>query len=339
MKSKDLENVVLTKYKDRQSSIKIHEDLHGSLSLSTVESWCKMIRDTGKITLFKSAARLRTVRTAANIQKVKHRHDRLQVFSYHKIARDLRISLTSAQRISKDDLKPKSYKIKVQPKISEDQKAKRFKFANWIPTNFRQEDTSRFLFSDEKMFDIDGVYNSQNERIWAPSRADADAKGAIKQIQKFPWKMMVWLGACSKRVSPLVIFDEGTVDDERYIQEVLPVILKFGNDMFGDNWTFQQDGGRPHIHQKTEDWCRTDFSCLIDKDHWPPNRPDINPLDYCIWGEFARTINWHLVTSKTALINELKRAVKKIRPEVVFESCSSSTNRLYRLKQRLWQLL
>ena len=124
----------------------------------------------------------------------------------------------------------------------------------------------RFLFSDEKMLDIDGVYNSQNERIWALSRADADSKGGIKQIQKFPKKVMVWLGA---GVSPLVIFEEGTVDHERYTQEVLPVVLKFGNDMFGDNWMFQQDGGRPHIHQKTEDWCRTHLPCFIDKNHWP----------------------------------------------------------------------
>ena len=100
----------------------------------------------------------------------------------------MRIFRSSAQRILKDDLKVKSYRIKVQPKVSENQKAKRLKFANWIRTNFRQEDTLRFLFSDEKMFDIDRVYNSQNERIWAPSRTDADAKGGIKEIQKFPKK-------------------------------------------------------------------------------------------------------------------------------------------------------
>ena len=191
----------------------------------------------------------------------------------------MRISRTSAQRILKDHLKLKSCRIKVQPKISEDQKAKRLKFANWIRTNFRKENTLRFLFSDEKMFDIDGVYNSQNQRIWAPSRADADAKGGIKQIQKFPKKV---IGACSKGVSPVVIFEEETVDHERCMQEVLPVVLKFGNDIFGDNWTFQQDGGRPHIHQKTEDWCRTHLPCFIDKDHWPPNSPDLNqihPLD------------------------------------------------------------
>ena len=149
-----------------------------------------MIRDTGKITLFKSTGRLRTVRTAANIRKVKHRHDRLQVFSYLKIARDLRISRTIAQRILKDHLKLKSYRIKVQTKISGDQKAERLKFANWIRTNFRKQDTLRFLFSDDKMFDIDGVYNSQNERVWVPSRADADAKGGIKQIQKFSKKVV-----------------------------------------------------------------------------------------------------------------------------------------------------
>ncbi|CAF4205301.1 unnamed protein product [Rotaria socialis] len=186
--------------------------------------------------------RPRTVRTAANIRKVKQRHDRLRFFLCRKIARDLRISLRSAQRILKDDLKLKSYKKNTQPKNSEAQKAKRFKFANWIRTNFRKEDTLRFLFSDEKMFDIDGVHNSQNERIWAPSRADADVKGGIRLVQKFPKKVMVWLGACSKGVSPLVIFENGTVDHEQYIQEVLPVALKFGNDMFSDNWTFQQDG-------------------------------------------------------------------------------------------------
>ncbi|CAF2249809.1 unnamed protein product [Rotaria magnacalcarata] len=103
--------------------------------------------------------------------------------------------------------------------------------------------------------------------------------------------------------------------------------------MYGDNWTFQQDGGRPHIHRKTQDWCRTNLPCFIDKDHWPSNSPDLNPLGYCIWDEFAVAINWDLATSKMALINELKRSVKKIRPEVVFESCPSWTNRLYRLKQ------
>ena len=229
MKSKDL---VLSKYKDGQSSMKIHENLHGSLGLSTVERWCKMIRDTGKITLFKSTGRLRT---AANIRKVKHRHDRWQVFSYRKIARDLRISRSSAQTILKDHLKLKSYRIKVQPKISE---AKRLKFANWIRTNFRKEDTEIFVFWPK------------NVRHWwsleLTKWEDLGTKSCRRRSERWHYENTeISLESAGlarsifQRGASLLIFDEGTVDHHRYIQEVLSVVLKFGKDMFGGNWTFQ----------------------------------------------------------------------------------------------------
>ena len=75
------------------------------------------------------------------------------------------------------------------------------------------------------------------------------------------------------------------------------------------------------------------FPIFHDKDRWPANSPDLNHLDDCIWDEFAQTINWDKVTSKSSLIAELKRYVKKIRLDVVRESCSVWTNRLYRMTQ------
>ena len=75
------------------------------------------------------------------------------------------------------------------------------------------------------------------------------------------------------------------------------------------------------------------FPSFLDKDTWPANSPDLNPLDYCIWDEFAQTINWDTVTSKSSLIAELKRSVKKIRLNVVREGCFVWTNRLYRMTQ------
>ncbi|CAF1110758.1 unnamed protein product [Rotaria magnacalcarata] len=111
------------------------------------------------------------------------------------------------------------------------------------------------------------MYNSQNQRIWATSRDEADEKGGIKVKQKFPQKVMVWLGVCSKGVTPLVIFDPGTVDHAEYIQKVLPVALKYGNKTFGKHWTFQQEGAKPLIHHLTETWCQDNFPSFIDKDH------------------------------------------------------------------------
>ena len=183
------------------------------------------------------------------------------------------------------------------------------------------------------MFDIDGIYNSQNDRIWAVNRSEADIKGGTRQKRKIPQKVMVWLGVCSKGVSPLVIFEKVTVDHDRYIKEVLPVALKLRNEIFGSDWTFQQDGAKPQIHAKSQQWCANNFSSFIDKDHWPPNRPDLNPLDYCVWNEFAQLVKWDTVTSKRTLIAALRRAVHEISQDVVTESCASWTNRLHRLPQ------
>ena len=90
---------------------------------------------------------------------------------------------------------------------------KRIKFANWIRTNFRKENTMKILLSNE-MFDIDGIYNSQNDRIWAVNRSAADAKGGLRQKRKFSQKVMVWLGFCSEGVSALVIFENETMDHD-----------------------------------------------------------------------------------------------------------------------------
>ena len=130
-----------------------------------------------------------------------------------------------------------------------------------------------------------------------------------------------------------MIFESDTLDHDRYINEVLPVTLKYGNDMFGDDWTFQQDDVMPHIHEKSQEWCVKNFSSFIDKDYWPPNSPDLNPLDYCVWNEIAQLIQWNAVTSKKTLIVALKRTAKKISNGVIFESCLSWTNRLYRMSQ------
>ena len=129
------------------------------------------------------------------------------------------------------------------------------------------------------------------------------------------------------------MFESDTLDHDQYVKKGLPVALKYGNNMFWDDWTFQQDGAKPYIHEKSQEWCAKNFPSFIDKDHWSPNSPDLNPLDYCVWNEIAQIIKWNAVTSKKTLIVALKPAVKKISNDVVFESCLFWTNQLYRMSQ------
>ena len=66
-----------------------------------------------------------------------------------------------------------------------------------LQNNFRKEETLHILFSDE-MLAINSLYNPQNGRIWAINRGETDGKGGVKQKQKFPQKVMVWLGVSSE---------------------------------------------------------------------------------------------------------------------------------------------
>ena len=150
-----------------------------------------MIRETASIELSTSPGRSRTIRTKESIKKVKHRLNRKKKVTSRKLAAELNISRTSVRRILRNDLLLRPYKKIVEPLLIDEHKEKRKKFSNWVRTHFRKEDTMKILFSDEKLFDIDGVYNSQNDRIWTVRRVEADKRGGVQQKQKFPEKVMI----------------------------------------------------------------------------------------------------------------------------------------------------
>ena len=86
----------------------------------------------------------------------------------------------------------KPYKKPVEPLLKDEHKAQRKKFANWERKKFWKEDTMTILFSNEKTFDLDGIYNSENDRIWAVNREEANRRDGKKQQGKFAEKW--WYG-------------------------------------------------------------------------------------------------------------------------------------------------
>ena len=333
MKSKDIQKVVKTKYENGDGPAKIYRDLAGAVSLPTIKLWIKMINIAGSITLSSPPGCSRTVRTRAAIVKVKKRLNQKKRVSIRKLAKEMNISRRSIQRILREDLGCKPYKKTKQPKLTNLQKNKRVKFANWVLNNYSKDDTKKCLFTDEKYFDLDGIYNSQNDRVWAASREEADRKGGFHQKTKHPGKVMVWLGACAKGLTTAVIFENRTMNAEVYINEVLPIALECGDKMLGSNWTYQQDSAKPHIHYLTQEWCAKHFHDFISKKRWPPNSPDLCPLDYSLWNELAQCMNWDQIMTKTTLIEEIKRSVKKVDKERILNSILDFTIRLREIKR------
>ena len=105
MKSKDVQNVVLSKYEKDDGITKIFQDPNGTISLSTIKRWCRGIHESGSINLSKPPGRLRIIRTKRAIEKVKTPLNRRNLVSSRKLARGLAISRSNVQRILKNDLK------------------------------------------------------------------------------------------------------------------------------------------------------------------------------------------------------------------------------------------
>ena len=52
----------------------------------------------------------------------------------------------------------------------------------------------------------------------------------------------------------------------------------------GDVFVFQQDSAPAHRARETVQLLQQQTPEFISPDLWPPNSPDLNPVDYRIWG-------------------------------------------------------
>ena len=192
--------------------------------------------------------------------------------------------LETMRRIIKDDLKLYAYRITTQPKLSYDHKKRRISFAYWVRKALRKEDHGMILFTDEKYFTLGGIFNRQNDRVYAANRQEADKQGGINQKMKYPKKIMVWLGASKNGLTSPIIFEPGeTLSHKNYVDVILPHGKAEGERLLGDDFIYQQDHATPHTHQKSLEWCEENLKHFIDNHRWPPNSPDLNVLDYYVW--------------------------------------------------------
>ena len=77
-----------------------------------------------------------------------------------------------------------------------------------------------------------------------------------------------------------------------------------------DSFTFQQDGAPAHTARQAQEWLTLNCPDFIKKDDWPPNSPDLNPLDFHVWGAMLQKYQEFKPKPKTK--EELKVVLEKI---------------------------
>jgi len=81
-------------------------------------------------------------------------------------------------------------------------------------------------------------------------------------------------------------------------KQLLSTIRRISGDMF----IFQQDNAPAHRARDTVELFKRETPAFIGPDLWPPNSPDLNPVDYKIWA----TMEQRLYQRKIHDIDELR---------------------------------
>jgi len=69
-------------------------------------------------------------------------------------------------------------------------------------------------------------------------------------------------------------------------EKLLPCIKEISS----DNFIFQQDSAPAHRARDTIALLSREMPDFISPDQWPPNSPDMNPVDYKIWAVMQQRV-------------------------------------------------
>ena len=155
----------------------------------------------------------------------------------------------------------------------------------------------------------------------------------IRLVQRFSHasKIMVWAVWSKKGKLPLVFVESGVkVNADYYYNSVLRKVLKPNAKILYENgdWIFQQDSAPSHKAKIYQKLLEDEIPDFFATDEWPPNSPDLNPLDYSIWKTSEERVNSKYHSSMESLKAYILKEWDNLTMEEVRKSIDAWPRRL-----------
>lgn len=298
---------------------------------NTVNNVRKLFLQAGGVKKRSGGSR-KSMRTKQLIQKVRRRIKTNPWRSVRKMAKEMGVSNTTLQRIVKKDLHATSRAITTKQLVTEDSKEKREARAKLLLNDVKHSSGRVTIFSDEKLFCVDRVLNRRNSRYISSEKVE-DVPEHVKHVYKtkHPAKVMV-LGVVAshgKKCPIIFIPQNDKVNSDVYINLLTKNVLPWLRKTYPDNnYVWQQDGAPCHTSRKTQKFLQDNMAEFWGKDMWPPNSPDLNPLDYSIWASIEKEACKKPHSSVSSLKASIRQAWGKMDPEYIRKTCKSFRPRL-----------
>uniref|UniRef100_A0A4Y0BF18 Tc1-like transposase DDE domain-containing protein n=1 Tax=Anopheles funestus TaxID=62324 RepID=A0A4Y0BF18_ANOFN len=245
------------------------------------------------------------------------------------LARAMGVAPSTMKMALNDDLRYFSYKRRRGQLLTEKGRERRLGNAKTLLNLLKHpvEPGTLWFFSSEKNFCQDQKVNTQNNRWLAYCAADVPR---VPQT-KFPQTVMVFSCVSSEGdVMPPHFFEQGLRQNaDGYISMldtfVKPWITRVAN---GRPYVFQQDSAPCHTASKTIKWLAANFNDFTGPNVWPPSSPDLNPMDYFVWGAVERDTNRTSSNTKAELMAKIRSVFAALPRETVARACSRLQRRV-----------
>jgi hypothetical protein len=285
-------------------------------NLRTLNNIIAKIDSTGDIRRKSGSGRPKTARTAANIAAVEElicsqENEPGSHLSPRKIERETGIRRSTVIRIGRQDLHLKNFKRVGVQLLTEHNKERRLQCCQQLLQRFPNDRSVRQIwFTDEKLFHVSAPLNHQNSRVYANvvKKKEVAAERILFERSHFSKSVMVSVAVSKMGKSRVVFVEPGAkINSEYYCYQLLSNgLLPDIRERCGHhNWTLQQDGAPSHRSAQTIAFLTAEGVNLIEPAMWPPNSPDLNPVDYAVWGALEERVYKH----KPRNVDQLKGAI------------------------------
>ena len=104
--------------------------------------------------------------------------------------------------------------------------------------------------------------------------------------------LMVSVAVSKVGKSSIFFVEPGEVSSAYYREKLLASMIPEIDRLTGyQPYVFMQDGARSHTANETVRFMNQQrYSALLQPNMWPPNSPDLNAVDYCVWSALERNV-------------------------------------------------
>lgn len=251
---------------------RIHQRLRedGSFSRSTVD-----------------CGRSREVRTAALEEAVLNSIEESPRNSTRRIAQVLNVSSSTVFRILKEQLLYPYHIQRVQA-LSPRDFLPRLIFCQWMLQMITEtpQFLSRIFFTDEANFSRQSIRNFHNNHVWAEENPHEIAESHFQH----QFSLNVWLAVIDNfLIGPFFLPIRLSGDAYcHFLEEELPLLLEDVPIRIRQEKWYMHDGAPAHFsinaRRYLDEFYPNRWIGRGGPQHWPARSPDLNPLDFCIWG-------------------------------------------------------